>query len=634
MKKKHIFYILLMCIPALMLLFVGGCDDRIEPEPDTVDPNPSYSTANEIVSFQFDITRNPAYQESDATEVTIFSESDSIHISVPWYMEQTMSPVITLSQDASISPVSGSKRDFSQGTVKYTVKAQNGDKRDWKVFVEWQLEPGPPLSDNPRHPLDKTDRYSILKIPVLSNTFVSGSGVSLNANYGTDNWTGTNGTYSIYFNVRADGELQLALRGRSGSSGANSNSFNVKIYVNGEQAEADGMLYDHTYTYGKANMATDTITLHRVILPGVRTGHAGNMVRIDLQAVGTRNGTYYFRFPELWLSGWATRGTGGFENTGLNYVPLDDDHFGRRGSMSVLTADKPSGNMEYFYSEVYVPEGQDIIGSYFACNGTQRDYAGIQVNSATERRILFSVWSALETDDPSQMGKYSPRLVRVNNDPEYKDLITYTAFGNEGSGGQSYMKYLWEAGKTYKMLTRVRPHPQSDKYPYSTLHKAWFHNGEKWIFIAEWRRMELEPADNGGKVTQPAWYEKVYHFTENFDVTQGHKSRYAIWNNDWYVSANGYWQECTSYRLTHDVRYDRGERIDHAGGIMPAGSPYAGALYLKICGFFTDIVHAPKQIFKQPLNNRPDIDFDALNAMGTDDPAENSLISPGEQYEE
>jgi hypothetical protein len=630
--KKHTLPLLLTA-----MLLAGGCDDKMTPEPDPIDPLPSYATANEILSFQLDITKNPAYQPGDAAEVTIVPERDSVYALVPWYVETSLAPVITLSPEASISPVSGARRDFSQGTVKYTVKAQNGDKREWRVRVEWRPEPAPPSSDNPRHPLDESDRYVIRKIPVYSNAYISGTGVSLSEANGTHNWTGS-GIYSIYFIVRADGELQLALRGRSGSSGTTTNALNVKVYINGEQAEADGMRYDHTYAYGKTNMASDTITLHRVTLPGIRPGHAGNVVRIDLQAEGSRNGTYYFRFPELWVSGWATRGTDGFQHTGLNYVPLSDAYYGRRGSMAVLTPEKPSGDMEYFYSEVYIPERQDVVGTYFMCNGFNPGgtggYAGIQVNSATERRVLFSVWSAISTDDPAQMGKYAPRLVRVNNDPEYSSLMNYTTFGNEGSGGQSYLRYPWEAGKTYKMLTRVRPHPQPEKYPYSTLHKTWFHNGERWIFLAEWRRMELDPADNGGKVTQPRWYSGAYHFIENFDVAQGDKTRYGTWNNDWYVSANGQWYETTSYVYSYS-RGGNGERIDRAGGIMPAGDPQAGALFLKISGFFTDgIVDDTKQFFKPPLGLRPTIDFDALNAMGTDNPAEDSRIDPGEQYEE
>lgn len=31
-------------------------------------------------------------------------------------------------------------------------------------------------------------------------------------------------------------------------------------------------------------------------------------------------------------------------------------------------------------------------------------------------------------------------------------------FGNEGSGGQSYLKYNWKAGNTYKFLLQKKPH--------------------------------------------------------------------------------------------------------------------------------------------------------------------------------
>jgi len=36
-------------------------------------------------------------------------------------------------------------------------------------------------------------------------------------------------------------------------------------------------------------------------------------------------------------------------------------------------------------------------------NGFGQGYFGFQVNSKTERTVLFSVWSAYETDDPTQI---------------------------------------------------------------------------------------------------------------------------------------------------------------------------------------------------------------------------------------
>jgi hypothetical protein len=356
------------------------------------------------------------------------------------------------------------------------------------------------------------------------------------------------------------------------------------------------------------------------------------MVRVDLQAKGTRNGAYFFHFPSLLVSGWATRGIGGSKGTGLNFVPATNEHFGRRGPSVHVRARKPAGDMEYFYSEVHVPAGQDVPGSFFMCNGFGEGYAGIQVLSATERRVLFSVWSAYSTDNPNLMGKYAPKLVRVNNQPAHRPSITYTKFGGEGSGGQSYLRYPWQAGKTYKILTRVRPHPRPDLFPNSSLYKAWFHDGTGWIFIAEWRRVELDPKDNNGVIPTTKWYTDAHHFLENFNPETGNKTRMGTWDNQWYIDKNGVFHEPTAYRFTHDQTASNGDRVDHAGGVVPPGESRSGSIFLKMAGYFTGNVPTGTGFIKPARKNRPVLDFKALNAMGTDDPALDRLIDPGERY--
>ncbi|MDR1938005.1 MAG: DUF3472 domain-containing protein [Tannerellaceae bacterium] len=628
-----------------ILMVAGSCKDQVRPDIDK--PDSSRSGTGEIVKFDIDLTQFPDYYKvGDKIESVIVPESDSVHLTVPWYVTSLIRPTIEVSQGATVAPISGSVRDFSEGGIVYTVRAENGEKREWKVYVSWLDEPEPPRDNDPRHPLEETDRYKIHKFPTYCNAYINtdawgaalASGASVgNATNGIT-WTGdgTTSRISIFFTARYHGELQLALRGRSGGTADSpDNRLNVKVYVNGVQASADGMLYDHTYTYGKLNQNTDTLTLHRVILPEIPEGSEAHSIRIDMGVAGPRNGSqYYFRFPELWVSGWATRGTGGYDDTGLNWVPSSNASFGRRGPSVHLKPEKPAGNMEYFYSEIFIPEGQDVLGSYFMCNGFGEGYAGIQVNSATERRILFSVWSAYTTDDPSMMGKYAPKLVRVNNQPAYRNNFAYQKFGGEGSGGQSYLKYMWPAGKTLKILTRARPHPQPDKFPNSSLYKAWFHNGSEWIFIAEWRRIELDPADNNGVQPTTKWYTNAHHFLENFNTATGHLPRYGTWNNDWYIGTDGAFYECTNYTFTNDATAQNRERIDYAGGIRPAGDPQAGAAFLKMGGYFTNNVPGYTQFVKTAAGNRPAIDFAALNAMGTDDPNEDNIIDPGEKYEE
>jgi len=98
----------------------------------------------------------------------------------------------------------------------------------------------------------------------------------------------------------------------------------------------------------------------------------------------------------------------------MNYCPVDDHksvrhgislaHWCRRGPTATLWH-KYAKNIEvkYWYSELKVPKGQDTSGAYFMANGFNVGYLGMQVNTATERRVLFSVWSPFATDDPTEI---------------------------------------------------------------------------------------------------------------------------------------------------------------------------------------------------------------------------------------
>jgi hypothetical protein len=74
-------------------------------------------------------------------------------------------------------------------------------------------------------------------------------------------------------------------------------------------------------------------------------------------------------------------------------------------------------DVSYYYSEINVPQGYDPVGSYYMANGFGQGYFGYQVNSATERRFLFSVWSGYHTDDPTQIpSEYTVQLNRKGAD--------------------------------------------------------------------------------------------------------------------------------------------------------------------------------------------------------------------------
>lgn len=183
------------------------------------------------------------------------------------------------------------------------------------------------------------------------------------------------------------------------------------------------------------------------------------------------------------IRGYQIRGESDFIKTSSYVASNDDNYFywGRRGPSVHLGYQVPtSKDVEYYYNEVTVPVGSDVIGSYFMANGFAQGYFGMQVNSAQERRILFSVWSPFHTDDP----KAIPDEQKIVMTKKGKDVYT-GEFGNEGSGGQSFLRYNWKAGNTYKFMLRGRPVENN-----TTEFTAWFFAEEEghWRLIAQFLR--------------------------------------------------------------------------------------------------------------------------------------------------
>ena len=103
----------------------------------------------------------------------------------------------------------------------------------------------------------------------------------------------------------------------------------------------------------------------------------------------------------------------------------------RRGPSIHLSYPLPTEtDCEWFYNELTVPSGLSPVGTYAMAIGFDCGYFGIQVNSPSERRILFSVWSPYSTDDPSEI----PDELRVRLLGK-GDGVVSNDFGGEGSGG-------------------------------------------------------------------------------------------------------------------------------------------------------------------------------------------------------
>lgn len=275
----------------------------------------------------------------------------------------------------------------------------------------------------------------------------------------------------------------------------------------------------------------------------------------------------------------------------LEYVKDNENnrfYWGRRGPSVHLTYTLPEDqNFKWFYNEIEVPVGEDPIGSYFMANGFGEGYFGIQVNSEEERRILFSVWSPYKTDNPNEIPEEEKIKLLKKGDQVYTG-----EFGNEGSGGQSYLKYPWKAGVTYSFLNSVEPDGNGN-----TIYTAYFLDPEvgEWQLIASFSRPKTD-----------TWYKRPHSFLENFVSESGNVTRRGIYKNQWAADKEGNWVELTEAKFTGDDIARRGYRKDFAGG------SFGDQFYLQNGGFFDESTEI-NSIFERPeQGNVPMIGWDKL----------------------
>ncbi|WP_276483278.1 DUF3472 domain-containing protein [Paraflavitalea pollutisoli] len=306
---------------------------------------------------------------------------------------------------------------------------------------------------------------------------------------------------------------------------------------------------------------------------------------IAIKLVGiSKEGASFASVSDYAISGTAI-------NTATTYVKNNEGNFfywGLRGpSVHLNYPVADSVRAEYFYNEVTVPEGQDVIGSYYMANGFGEGYFGIQVNSATERRILFSVWSPFTTDDPKSI----PEDQRILMLKKGADVHT-GEFGNEGSGGQSYLRFPWKAGVTYRFLLKGVPDNNNH-----TTYTAWFYDPAqtKWLLIASFKR----PKTN-------KYLTRFHSFLENFSPDQGAISRKAYFGNQWVRTAQGNWIKLTQAGFTYDNTAAKGYRKDYAGGVE------GDRFYLQNCGFFNTYTNYRSQFVRTGAAQQPVVDLEQL----------------------
>lgn len=395
-------------------------------------------------------------------------------------------------------------------------------------------------------------------VPLGGNTYVTaGKDGAKVSTEGIKSWTGPEAVLSSWFKVSQAGELKLFLK-----ASATEGPSVVKVTFGGK-----------SFDVKVVDAAETVIPVGSILLsePGY--------VRVDLQGE-KKEGTQFAGISELLIDGPAAREP-------LYFIRDFEPYWGMRGPSVHMKYTLPEEPIEYFYNEITVPEGEDKIGSYFMTNGFGEGYCGIQANSDKERRILFSVWSPFKTDDP----KAIPEDHRIKLLAQGKD-VHIGEFGNEGSGGQSYLIYPWKAGETYRVITRVHPDGKGN-----TAYYAWFFAPEEnqWRLIAGF----LRPQTN-------VWYTGAHSFLENFIPGQGYLERSVRFGNQWVRTAKGEWKELTEGMFTYDATARAGVRQDYAGGVAD------NMFFLRNGGFFNDNTEFKSMFIRQPNGTVPEVDVSKL----------------------
>lgn len=389
-------------------------------------------------------------------------------------------------------------------------------------------------------------------VPLGGNAFVTASSANASeiiGDGGLGNWTNANTVTSVYFRAAQAGSLNLGLVARL----AGATSSKVKVTVNGA-----------VFNVNLSGSSSKTYDIGTVNIP------AAGYVKVDIQGV-SKVGSYFGDVSVIKIGGTASTNAK-FANDAANY------YWSRRGP-SVHAGYTTPANTEYFYNEITVPVGQDSIGSYFMSNGFNGGYAGMQVKSTTERWILFSVWD----------GDAGGKTTLVRKGPNVVD----NSFGGEGTGGQTYMVFNWQAGTTYKFLTRAQPDGAGN-----TSYSAWFFTPETaaWRFVATWKR----PGTNNSYLTGN------HSFLENFIDTNGYLGRKVLLGNQWARSNTGVWAEATQMYFTGDATVTNQQRMDYAGGVEN------GKFYLRNGAFFANYVPVNQSFNRTATGVAPNINFAAL----------------------
>ena len=193
-----------------------------------------------------------------------------------------------------------------------------------------------------------------------------------------------------------------------------------------------------------------------------------------------------------------------------------------------------------FYNEITVEQSAE--GTYFAVIGFNKGYFGIQELSNGKKVVIFSVWDPGAQNDPKKVAD-DQRVKLLHKD----DAVRIGRFGNEGTGGQSFLDFDWTIGETYRFLVKALPEGERTAYSGYFFDPA----EKKWRHLVTFSTITTSKPGSGGGAKH---LSGAYSFVEDFrrNKISATKARKANFGNAWVKTREGKWQPVTKAQFTGD----------------------------------------------------------------------------------
>ncbi len=221
-------------------------------------------------------------------------------------------------------------------------------------------------------------------------------------------------------------------------------------------------------------------------------------------------------------------------------------------------------------------------GTYFCVGGFNHGYLGLQELGNGKTLAIFSVWDPGKQDDPNAVA--ADRRVKLLAKGETSRV---GRFGNEGTGGQSFLDIDWKVGVPYRFLITARP--EGDRTAYAAYIAP--PDIKAWQLIASF-----------STITGGAPLKGYYAFIEDFrrDRVSATRERRARFGPGWVLAEKDRrWTPFLQARFTADrnpsVAIDAGQ---------------ADGLFLLATGGPTTNTHTPlgqSITLDSPLKNRDEM---------------------------